>query len=150
MRKKYRRWTRSLILEGLRAAHAQGVLLNHDGVFKYDPALCDAAVRFFGNTRNAVEAAGLTYFAPEPWSAETVIKWLLQMREEGHELTPASVEKYSRALGRAARNYYPSTAAAIEEALGEVARCVPASILPITEEFKVKYQAGRRPKCGYF
>jgi len=113
-----KRWSQKMILKEIEDLLRQGKSLNPIK----NKALYQAATKYFGSYRKALERVGLNYGtlgireSSRKWSKEKIIKELKKIWKAGEPMNPHHLAMHHLALLHAARRYFGSYDKAIEAA----------------------------------
>lgn len=120
--RRYRSWTRDLIIARIQDLSSQGVDLSWGNVVqRVDPQLAAAATKmsYFGSWRAAIEAAGLDYDTIrrfQSWNRQRVVCLVREYHANGMELNAKSVSNEDIRLITAARRRFSSWTEALTAA----------------------------------
>ncbi len=122
------KWTKGMIIDGIRRHHVSGADLTFSRMRGADSRLVGAAIRHFGGWRQAVEAAGLDYnlvrrvglrFRSKSitkWTPESIRREVRRLWELGRDVRASAVSARLPGLYAAARTHYRSWNAVLEAA----------------------------------
>jgi len=114
-----RKWTKEKVVSGIKAFYRAKGTLQYREVFRKDNKLYFAACKYFGNWRNAVEAAGFDYnqFLPQrKWTKERIISEIKAYHHTKKTLQSKVVYGDNKKLCSAACKYFGSWRNAVEAA----------------------------------
>jgi DNA-binding XRE family transcriptional regulator len=123
-----RKWTRDLVLQGIKKRAEESRSLNYSSVVAEEEALGGAARRLFGSWANAVQEAGYNYqeikesvrkaekLPKGTWNQKKVKKEIKARAEAGKPLNPHAVQKEDPKLYSAAAGLFGSWGKAVEAA----------------------------------
>lgn len=116
---KRKMWTKTAIVDCIRARHSSGKPINLRDIQRQIPALYTCARREFGTWKAAIEAAGFNYdqvICGEKWDADKVTRRIRCRNDQDETLRPAETYRVDCALFAAACRYYGTWRAAVEAA----------------------------------
>jgi len=140
VRYKASKWTKDMIIEGIRHHFAAAGDLTMRRTYRLKPRLVGAAVRHFGAWRLAVEAAGFDYNevrrmgrehrrrAVTKWTHASILREVQHLWRVGEDIRAAAVSARLPGLHGAARKHFGSWAAVLKAA-GIPSQAVEAAML---------------------
>jgi hypothetical protein len=140
----FQRWTKQGILQAIQAGHQQGAALTRAA----NPALADAAARYFGSWTEALVAAGVPRTPRKKWSERQVLEELQALHRQGQfeETTTIADTRLARAASRRFGGWRQALVAAGVLAPGESLRPkLKWPVQRVIEEIQDRYVRGLPP-----
>lgn len=172
LRSDEKQWDRDTIVEEIQRLASEGEVLNSDYVQRRYTKLHSASQRYFKSWGEAVNTAGFDYDGIKgiKWSEETVVVQIMELSNDGVDLSSSNMQKEYMSLFQAGCRIYGSWKSAISAAgldyndyrkqkewtarrvLEEIRRFIeengPDSAGLISKNYGALYQAARRTHPG--
>lgn len=113
-----KKWNAEIVVSALQALYEQGSEIHTHYMMKNHGPLYSAGVRYFGNWKATVEAAGLSHAIPHrnTWSKEVIIQKISELHKNKEHLNNYQVKTNHSTLYTVSCQYFGSWKAAVEAA----------------------------------